>query len=159
MTQLIEMTSNQMPLQNLNQSHLNLDDSKMMRVLVVEDDLTLKSFWSHILNDMYKKNKIDWASSEEEAETLIRNRFIKGKPYDLVISDIFLAGQKTGIELWLNLAEAAHQFLFVSVLAENRFEQLMRGMGTQPLFLQKPLRASACKEALATMAQNRGNYG
>src|SRR3712207_4701738 len=108
MTQLIEMDSNHVPLHNLNQSHLNLDDSKVTRVLVVEDDLTLKSFWSHILNDMYKKNKIDWASSEEEAETMIRNRWMKAKPYDLVISDIFLAGQKTGIELWLNLAEAAH---------------------------------------------------
>lgn len=159
MTQMIEMTENQPSDMTLNQSHLNLDDSKLMRVLVVEDDLTLKSFWNHMLSEQFKKLKIDWASTEEVAEGLIRNRFMRGKPYDLVISDIFLAGQKTGLELWFNFAEAATQFIFVSVLAENRFEQLMKGAKFQPIFLQKPLNPVACKELLAQISPTRGNYG
>ncbi len=159
MTQMIEMTSNQPGLQPIVGDYLNLDDSRLMRILVVEDDLSLKTFWSHVLNETYKKNKIDWASTEEVAEGLIRNRFLRGKPYDLVISDIFLAGQKTGLELWFNFSEAATQFIFVSVLAENRFDQLMKGAGQQPLFLQKPLSATKCKEILASIAPSRGNYG
>lgn len=159
MTQLIEMMENQPSIAALNQNHLQLDDSKLVRVLVVEDDLTFKSFWNHLISEQFKKSKIDWVSSEEVAEGMIRNRFLKGKPYDLVIADIFLAGQKTGLELWFNFAEAATQFIFVSVLAENRFEQLMKSAKYTPIFLQKPLNPAACKEVLSSLKPSRGNYG
>lgn len=157
MTQTIEVTEGANVTRPLQNPQLQMEDSKLTRVLVVEDDLTLKSFWNHILSKKFKRIKVDWASTEELAEGMIRNRFQKNKPYDLVISDIFLAGQKTGLELWFNFADAATQFLFVSVLAENRFEQLMKGVKTQPFFLQKPLDPVQCKQILETIAINAAN--
>lgn len=120
--------------------------AKEVRVLVVEDDLSLQPLWNHIIHEAYPKARVDWATTEEVAERLIRQRFKRGRPYNLVISDVFLAGRKTGIDLWTRFGEAAGKFIFVSVLPKEKFEMLMADDMGYPIFLQKPLRPRLCKE-------------
>lgn len=76
------------------------------RILIVEDDLALKPIWEKFFKLMATNAVIDWAVSSEEASKMINLANEAGASYFLIISDIFLAGSKTGMEL-INSSEVA----------------------------------------------------
>lgn len=69
------------------------------RVLVVDDDLSLRPLWENFFKQWRLSVAIDWAVSCEEAIKMVKQLNEKSNPYVLIIADIFLAGSKTGIEL------------------------------------------------------------
>src|SRR6478735_103819 len=75
-------------------------DTESYRFLVVEDDMGQWPLWENIIRSSFPKAHIDWETSEAGAEALLRHSFHTEKPYDLVISDVFLDGEETGIDLW-----------------------------------------------------------
>lgn len=126
---------------------------RRVQVLIVEDDLTFKPLWESVFSQSCPNVKLDWATTQELAEILIRRRFRKNDPYDLIVSDIFLAGQGTGVDLWQRFGEAAKNFAFVSVLSKERFDAIVtkaQGYG-YPVFLQKPLKAKDCKDLVKNL--------
>lgn len=118
-------------------------------VLIMEDDLTFKPFWHKAITQVIPNAHIDWVSSEEAAERRVKKMTQEGKKYDLIIADIFLAGRKTGIDLWTRFSEVADQFLFVSSLSEEKFNKLIQSIEfSYPVYLQKPLRLADCIDML-----------
>lgn len=123
-------------------------NSKAARILVVEDDLSLWPFWENVLKDVLPRAEIDWETTERTAEGLLKHRFNKNSPYDLVISDIFLEGHETGIDLWTRYGEAAKNFIFVSGMPAKKFDSLMNMNFGYQAYLEKPLNARKCREAV-----------
>ena len=77
------------------------------KILIVEDDLALKPIWEKFFKLMAAGTVIEWAVSCEEAFKMINQTNEAGSSYFLIISDIFLAGSKTGMEL-INSSEVAN---------------------------------------------------
>ena len=72
---------------------------RLQRVLIVEDDLSLRPLWENFFSAQTGKVWLDWAVSCEQALVMILERNRERKKYHLIISDIFLAGSGTGIDL------------------------------------------------------------
>ena len=77
------------------------------RILIVEDDVT--------------------------AEYLIRKHHNQGAPFDLVISHVFLSGQRTGIDLWQRLGEMVPALLTVSIIPHEKFFKLVGSTSKAPI--------------------------
>lgn len=119
------------------------------KVLIVEDDLAFRPFWQAVFEDRGPTLRIDWATTQEEAETLLRAGYKHNQPYDLVISDIFLEGEGTGVDLWNRYGEEAKHFIFVSgkpLSPEELRSSLSFG---QPAYLQKPLSLEQCRQVVS----------
>ena len=122
-------------------------------VLIVEDDLSLRPFWEHIFKSKVPEVEMEWATKMQDAEQLIRMRFIRGAPYDLVIADVFLEGQGTGIDLWNRYGEEAKHFIFVSgQLPKYAFLRAL-DFGC-PQYLKKPFLVHECEEAVNAIFSN-----
>ncbi len=74
-----------------------MQTEEFKRVLIVEDDLSLKPVWHELFSDM--PAQIYWAVSYEESIKIIEQMKRRREDFDLIITDIFLAGSGTGIEL------------------------------------------------------------
>lgn len=119
------------------------------RVLVLEDDLTFKPLWTAVIKHVCPHANIDWVQTEEAAERFIKVRHKLGQSYQLVITDIFLLGRKTGIDLWERFGQSIENFIFVSSLPREKFDTLVSSSEhSYPVYLQKPLRASICAEVI-----------
>lgn len=122
----------------------------MKHVLVVEDDISYRPFWEAVLNESYAPYELDWETTENGAETLLRDAFRNNRPYDLVISDVLLADADTGVELWRRYGESTGRFVLVSGMGKSEFENMVAKDSnknlSQPVFLEKPLSAQKCKQ-------------
>lgn len=116
------------------------------RVLIVEDDLAQRPLWDATLRSRVPEIQIDWATSEEGAEALVKGRLMQGTIYDLIVADIFLNGMGTGIDLWNRYGEVANEFVIVSVLPSSQFHEMMAHNQTVPMFVRKPLNTMKCSK-------------
>jgi CheY-like chemotaxis protein len=124
---------------------------KQRELLVVEDDLAAQDIWQKILGAVCPTALVRWARTEEGAEMQIRNRLKTGGGFDLVIVDIFLAGKKTGIDLWRRYGCGPTRFLFASCVSPGQFASMIddaKGECRMPILLDKPLKLSDCVEAV-----------
>lgn len=131
----------------------DLSTSHEKRVLIAEDDLTLQPLWQMMLKRRNENIRIDWATSMEEAERLLRFRYKSGAPYHMVIADIFLEGHGSGIDLWNRYGEEAKTFVFVSALPLSRYELLMSLNYGCPLYFKKPLDTKKYGEIIELIAE------
>lgn len=134
---------------------LQVETSLVLRFLVVEDDQGQWPLWDYIIKSIHPSAEIDYETTERGAESLLRNSFHAEAPYDLVISDVFLEGQDTGIDLWSRYGEVSDHFIFVSSMSLRNFDSLIHSINTtsdnSPFFIQKPLSLPACKEVLKAL--------
>lgn len=121
-------------------------------VLIVEDDLGLEPFWTHLIHQANKRAKVHWVTSEEEAEAKIQDSIESGQKIDLVITDIYLNGPKTGIDLWSRFYSVLRGNLIVtSGMDYQKFANYVKGCFHQPMFLKKPLNPPECIAAVHEM--------
>lgn len=118
-------------------------------LLVIEDDLSLIQFIDTVLDDMKPGLEWDYVTTGEEAVELIRRRGkLRGQaPYSLVISDIFLEGEMSGFDVWLESMQMYPNMPFVitSSLSFDRYFSILKGVANTPVFLPKPLTVSRCQ--------------
>lgn len=120
--------------------------------LVVEDDFAYQPLWEKIIRSVDPDAKIRWSMSAEGAEKLIKN----SETFDVIIADILLSGQKTGIDLWKRFRNRNSQFLFASGMPLKAFTELVGDhKGTYPYLLRKPLNPRECTESLRTLIAYR----
>lgn len=127
---------------------------KKFKALVVEDDRSQWPLWESILNSLERTVEVDWATKAEEAQELLRQSFQMNNTYDLVISDVFLEGAGTGVDVWNRYGEAAQNFVFVSgedLAGSEISKKLQFG---NPLFIKKPISPANCKTILKLMCDN-----
>lgn len=118
-------------------------------LLVIEDDLSLIQFIDTILDDQKPGLEWEYVTSGEEALELIRRRgkFRGDSPYSLVITDIFLEGDTTGFDVWLDCQQMYPKMPFVitSCLSFDRYFSILRGVNNCPVYLPKPLTVGRCQ--------------
>ena len=114
------------------------------KVLVVEDDLSLRPFWSMTIRRAMQGSEIDWAVSAEEALRMLR----LNPPYALVITDIFLAGAGTGVDVLRSHLIDPRKTKRLLVSAAN--EKEIRGQISieDAVILTKPLNLPKCERAI-----------
>jgi len=118
-------------------------------LLVIEDDLSMIQFIDTVLDDM--KPGLDWdyvTTGEEAIEKICRRgRGKMDSPYSLVITDIFLEGEMTGFDVWLDAMQLFPRMPFVitSSLSFDRYFSILRGVTNTPVYLPKPLTVTRCQ--------------
>ncbi len=128
------------------------------RILVVEDDVTFEPYWTAIAEKADRNAHVSWATSEIEAENMILDAIESGQKFDLVITDIFLSGSRTGIDLWDKFYQSMNgRIIVTSGIEFQKFVQYFSKSEIQPLYLQKPLVAHDCIGAIYN-ALHEQNY-
>ncbi len=121
-------------------------------LLIIEDDLSVIEFLEVVLDHLRPGLSWDYATSAEEAMELIRSRGTANgePPYSLVIADIFLDGDMTGFDSWLDCAQEYPEMPFVitSSLSLDRYLAILSGFDNTPTFLPKPLTMGRCKSVI-----------
>ncbi len=74
-------------------------EHNVKKILIVEDDMALKPIWDKFFGLFSDRIVLEWAVSCEEAIKMVQLANEENGEYFLIISDIFLAGSKTGIQL------------------------------------------------------------
>ena len=134
-----------------NEDFVKAPDLKQLEfipnVLLIEEDVALHQFWSLLLQKTHPKSQLTSTSTAEDAERLISNAFESSSPFDLVISNLFLKGEMTGLELWKLFSESEilfPQFIIISSVPINEYERLLSDEKRKPLFVRKPLEPNFC---------------
>lgn len=125
-------------------------------VLVVEDDDTLYPILEFLVEEARPGCGVVWARTSAEAEAWLGAEPSRAR-FRLVIADLFIQGEKNGVDLWRKYAGADRSFLVISASAREKFDALVKG-GDAPLFLRKPLDLGQCFETLKLMLANPGWY-
>lgn len=122
------------------------------RILIVEDDLDLTVLIDHVIRSIDPTIVADWVTSAERAVALIykRLRTRPERPYDLIMTDVFLEGSSTGLDLWRLCA--AHlprvPLVLTSALPLTKLINSLGQTAAKPLVLAKPFFPDDCRELL-----------
>ena len=164
-----ELGSLELPLTEQNQNELRpavlaqfKDQAKNSRVFVVEDDQELRTVLDRILRAIDPDVEIDWAMSAEEASNRMeyRMKLSPEAPYDLIVADIFLEGDATGLDLWHRCAQLMPSVPLVvtSGMPVDKFFSALRkysknlgGPQVSPPYLPKPFSVGECKSMFEAM--------
>ena len=129
-----------------------LSEKTLERVLVIEDDVSLVNLLTHVLEEMHPGVLIDWATSGEEAEYYIKreSEIYPELPYDLIVADIFLEGETTGLDIWKLCDDEfpQTQILVTSSLPVEKFLSSLQNEMNLPAYLPKPFTMRECLEAI-----------
>lgn len=127
------------------------------RILIVEDDMTQEPFWDYIIERAAEKAIVSWATSVAEADEMIYVAQMEETHFDLIVSDIFLSGSLTGIDLWQRFNYQLNgNFLLVSSIDPMKLQKLLAGLGA-PIYIQKPLNVHETIETVYGLLQ-RSSY-
>ena len=126
-----------------------MDLIKKTRVVyVIEDDIELSTLMDRILKNIDPKISLDWSTSAEEAIQSISSNWKKGivLPYVLIIIDIFLDGEKSGLDLYKLCIEKYPTIPIILTSSGNLKNILPINLGLSPTLLQKPFTVRKCKQ-------------
>jgi DNA-binding NtrC family response regulator len=117
---------------------------------VVEDDRSGETVLRHIIHSVDPEAKVDWVENAEVAALTLVQESSAGRPYDLIISDVFLAGKLTGIDLFKIYHEfkAYPPMVLTSSMGVPRFLEAFGKYLLIPTFLPKPYYVEECREII-----------
>jgi response regulator of citrate/malate metabolism len=126
------------------------------RILIVEDDLTIYPLISRMVQQVNPHAVIEFAASAEKAQELIRD---PARKYAVILSDVHLAGAKTGLDLVKESYFTSGRTPMVLASADTEFQ-------TRLPYLAKPFRADEVANILrpfldddAAPVKTRGGNG
>jgi len=116
------------------------------RVLLVEDSQESENLMRHICETVDGNMRLKCVKTAEEAQQVLQSN----SNFDLIIADHFLAGQKTGLDLWRNCQEQFKKipFMMTSSLTNEEFLQKTEADWNYPLFLHKPFSRKDCQHTI-----------
>ncbi len=122
------------------------------RLLVVEDDVALSFLVERLALNINPEIKVDWVTSAEQAVPLLKAKNGQCK-YDLIFADIFLDGERSGLDLWSFCQE---EFPWVPVVVTSampmdRFFSTIGPNSVSPTYLPKPFLPRECFQVLKGM--------
>ncbi len=132
-------------------SHSDTVYHRSAHILIVEDDITMEPIWKYVIERAVPGASIKWVTTEEAAEKIIAHRLHTSEEFDLIISDIFLSGSRTGIDLWKRYGSSNSQFLLMSAVSPTKFAKLVGDAEPSPLYVQKPINPIACIDTISEM--------
>ena len=98
------------------------------KVLIVEDDLSLRPIWENYFKSSRDKIWIEWAVSCEQALVIIAETNRLRQYFTLIVSDVFLAGSGTGLDLMKSQPVKESRARKVLISAVDR-DELMQQFG------------------------------
>ncbi|MEK6556015.1 MAG: hypothetical protein AABZ31_12290 [Bdellovibrionota bacterium] len=121
------------------------------RILVAEDDLSLWPMWDVIVKRCIPSAEVRWAVSSEEAKRLINESFEDDMSFDVVISDLFLAGSETGLELLRSdeVVKSKASTVLVSMAEIENLTENYQSLLPQTIFITKPLNVVKCERLMS----------
>ena len=130
------------------------DGTKDYHILIVEDDVCLKTILDRVLRSIDPNVSYSWTTSAEEALGILSEVKV-----DLVIADHTLEGVKTGIDLWEECQKKYPDlpYLMISGLEMKRFFEMVGKKKNSPPFMPKPLRVRECRFMLEGILDSRKN--
>jgi DNA-binding response OmpR family regulator len=126
---------------------------KIPRILVVEGDATMKPLFEYILSELHPLGELEWARTAEDAEQLIAKNHKAHTPFDIVISEILLAGSISGVDIWRKYQGSSSNFILMSSMAPGRIFEFLRKNEVAPFYMQKPLDPLEVTETLKVMLE------
>ena len=121
------------------------------KVLIVEDDLDMVDLIEKILISINPSTEVSWASSAEEAHFRLHSQKSGNwdSPYDLIISDIFLEGDETGLDLFRKCQGLYPDIPFIATSSTSIDKFYSKyGFSKIPLFLSKPVQYNEWRSVL-----------
>lgn len=118
------------------------------KVLVVEDDISFEPLWRQVFHKVDPEIEYSWCTTANEAQKILENTFREGECWDLIITDIFLTGSRTGLDLWQGCGEPAENMIIVSSVEYSKVLDYVGPTSTPPIYLKKPLKISECVSAI-----------
>ncbi len=128
------------------------------KVLVVEDDLTLKVLIEKVLQSIDPEIQMDWTTTVDEALMGLSRKSAAwgGTGYDLIIADIFTPGTTNGYDLW-DTCQKRFPDVPILITSGTTVYDFLRSISTldrksqasiAPPFLEKPLALGRCKQVI-----------
>jgi DNA-binding response OmpR family regulator len=114
------------------------------RILITEDDVTQKALWKQILVQACPDALVYWADSYRLAANTLDEHENNKTPFDLLISDIFLAGDENGFDLCRDYFNALKgRIILVSKFGDVQTPTHANTLSKfEPYYLRKPLNIS-----------------
>lgn len=125
-------------------------DAGFNKILIVEDDLSQKVLWNHVVARMRTGASIAWGVSAEQAKKLIHQSQKTKTPFDLIVVDLFLAGSETGLD-FLKSKEVLSQkakTILVSAADQISLESHLKDELSQTKLMTKPLSLAKCERII-----------
>lgn len=118
------------------------------RILVVEDDPGMKALLKKVIHGVSPEAEVSVASSLEQAfaQILQFSDISDAQPYELIVADIFLEGNGTGLDLWRVLMSTYPKIplLVISSVSEDDVtEAIGEEQKKNLIFLKKPFTAQS----------------
>lgn len=129
------------------------------RVLIVEDDPFSQKLFSHMANDVFPECQILIAPDYNEARKLL----IENENFDLAVIDVFLDGDRSGIDVlnFLRRTNTNISILMTSNLPPETFYDLANPNLPKPVYLRKPFHPDSCRYIMEELQkeqhQNKSN--
>ena len=116
------------------------------RVLLVEDGSESVDLVRMICENVDEDMVLKCVDTAERAQQVLED----DPQFDLIISDHFLAGPMTGLDLWRTCKKSFSQvpFMMTSSLPVDEFLKLVRGEWDYPLYLHKPFYKKDCQHMI-----------
>jgi len=123
------------------------------RILIVEDDASMKVILESLINQVVAKPLLRWAYSKRGAELLLDWSQNQAKTFDLVVCDVNLVGEETGVDLYRQYGmDSTVPFLFLTGAKEQRVQELFKGLKKHPPILSKKnFRPETCIEEIKAL--------
>ncbi len=126
-------------------------------ILVVEDDLSTSNLIERVIRSIQPGLNLEWTTTAEEAIKLINDASEKKRPcpFNLVISDFYLDGPKTGLDFWNHIQRVYPDVPFVLMSSTDVNDFLDDDeTRTVPYFLRKPFDIGQCKAFLTKLIRS-----
>ncbi|MBK7844552.1 MAG: response regulator [Bdellovibrionales bacterium] len=124
-----------------------------VKILIVEDDFTFEPIWEFIFSSLGVPVQYKWAISYTEAAQLMVHTLTQEPLFHIVISDIFLSGPESGLDLWKKFAKHFPKtFLLISRSEESKVRKHTDDHADfSPTYIRKPLEPHSCIQILKEM--------
>lgn len=125
---------------------------KYKRILLIEDDASCQTIMASVIHSVSPGATVDIESSAEGALNALTYQRQTGHAYDLIIADIFLAGKKTGIELWQDWFDQFRDtpLVLTSSIPLLKYFDYIGPNNCAPSYLLKPYELNECRSTLAS---------
>lgn len=124
------------------------------KILLIEDDIMMKTIWQSTISKTIPSAQISWVTSVEAAEKNLAADPIEN--YDILIVDIFLSGDKTGIDFIKQLPENFKSFVILSSgLDEELSDEFKSEHSFELNFVRKPLSVIDCEAVLKKYIESK----
>lgn len=129
-----------------------LNAPQVTSLLVVEDDLSLVELFGSVAEVLRPHLDFYYATSGEDALKMMEARQDERRepPFDLVITDIFLSGEVTGLSLWVECSKRYPDMpmMVTSSLPIEDYMSILSGFVEQPAYVPKPLTTGKLKDII-----------